>query len=386
MNAPTDQGSLELSPNAIAVPRFEPHPLVKGPHAQTIVGRYIGGERLLLPGIPHEVVLPDGDRLLVLESVPSGWEPAMPAAVLVHGLAGCADASYVVRLSRLLLRMGIRVVRVNLRGSGAGFGLARRIYHAGRSDDLRQVIRWLNPRVPGSPIALIGFSLGANLVLKAGIEAVDQPLEGVDCLLAANAPIDLVHCAWKMRLPENRIYNWNFVRWLRSMVERLHCRFPELGRPDLEGVRTLYDFDDRYTAPRAGFASADDYYSRCSVSGELRTHRAPWTGGACGADDPFIGAEPFLHIETPAALTVELVTSRRSSRLSEPDAVDGLAPLAGFAAIDLAVIAVGAEASDRQVTDHLRRSWRRAVFSEPPNPPFVRGRFETLFRRGHRGF
>src|SRR5262249_8584112 len=114
MNALPEQGSLELFPPSIAVPQFEPHPLLRGPHAQTIEGRYIGGERLLLPGTPHEVKLPDGDRLLVLESIPSGWEPPMPAAVLVHGLAGCADANYVVRLSGILLRMGIRVVRVNL--------------------------------------------------------------------------------------------------------------------------------------------------------------------------------------------------------------------------------------------------------------------------------
>ena len=281
MNAPPEQRAFDLSLNAIAVPQFEPHPLVKGPHAQTIVGRYIGGDRLLLPGTPHEVALPDGDRLLVLESLPSGWEPAMPAAVLVHGLAGCADANYVVRVSRLLLRRGIRVVRVNLRGSGAGFGLARQIYHAGRSDDLRQVIRWLHARAPGSPIALIGFSLGASLVLKAGIEAVDEPLEGVDCLLAANAPIDLVHCAGMMQRPENRLYDWNFVRWLRSMVDRLHRRFPELGRANLEGVRTLYDFDDRYTAPRAGFASADDYYARCSVSGAFGRIELPGPGGPC---------------------------------------------------------------------------------------------------------
>jgi uncharacterized protein len=306
MNAPLEQSLIELSPIAIGVPQFEPHPLVKGPHAQTIVGRYIGGDRLLLPGIPHEVALPDGDRLLVLESVPSGWGAAMPAAVLVHGLAGCADANYVVRVSRLLLRMGIRVVRVNLRGSGGGFGLARQIYHAGRSDDLRQVIRWLHPQAPDSPIALIGFSLGANLVLKAGIEAADRPLEGVDCLLAANAPIDLVHCAGKMRLAENRVYDWNFVRWLRSMVDRLHRRFPDLGRTNLEGVRTLYDFDDRYTAPRAGFASADDYYARCSVSGALGQIELP--GLLVHAmDDPFIGAEPFLHVEKPSAMDIELV-------------------------------------------------------------------------------
>jgi uncharacterized protein len=211
-----------------------------------------------------------------------------------------------VRVSRLLLRRGIRVVRVNLRGSGAGFGLARQIYHAGRSDDLRQVIRWLHPRAPGSPIGLIGFSLGASLVLKAGIEAVDEPLEGVDCLLAANAPIDLVHCAGMMRRPENRVYNWNFVRWLRSMVDRLHRRFPDLGRANLEGVRTLYDFDDRYTAPRAGFASADDYYARCSVSGAFSRIELP--GLVVHAmDDPFIGAEPFRHIEKPSALSIELV-------------------------------------------------------------------------------
>ena len=306
MNAQPEQGSFELSPLAIAVPQFEPHPLVRGPHAQTIVGRYIGGECLRLPGTPHEVKLPDGDRLLVLESIPSGWRPPMPAAVLVHGLAGCADANYVVRVSQILLRMGILVVRMNLRGSGAGFGLARQIYHAGRSDDLRQVVRWLSPRASGSPIALIGFSLGASLVLKAGIEAVDQPLEGVDCLLAANAPIDLVHCAVKMRLPENRLYNWNFVRWLRSMVDRLHRRFPELGPPDLDGVRTLYEFDDRYTAPRGGFASADDYYTRCSVSYGLAGIALP--GLVVHAmDDPFIGAEPFLHIAKPPSLTLELV-------------------------------------------------------------------------------
>ena len=43
----------------------------------------------------------------------------------------------------------------------------------------------------GSPIALIGFSLGANLVLKLAAEAADVPLPGLDCVLAANPPIDL---------------------------------------------------------------------------------------------------------------------------------------------------------------------------------------------------
>ncbi len=306
MNLQLYRGRLEPALDEIGVPQFEPHPLWKGPHAQTILGRYMGGECLKLPATSHQVMLCDGDRLLVLESVPTGWEPPMPAALLVHGLAGCADANYMVRLSLRLLRLGVRVVRINLRGSGDGFGLARQIYHAGRSEDLREAVRWLHARIESSPIALIGFSLGANLVLKAGIEAADQPLGGVDCLLAANAPIDLVHCARQMRLPKNRVYDWNFVRWLRAMVDRLHRQFPELGPPGLEGVRSLYEFDDRYTAPRAGFASADDYYTRCSVKSRLGRITLP--GLVVHAmDDPFIGAEPFLNIEKPPALSVELV-------------------------------------------------------------------------------
>jgi predicted alpha/beta-fold hydrolase len=306
MSAHDHQGRLAPGVGESGLPGFEPHPLVKGPHAQTIVGRYMGGQRLKLPARAHQVALADGDRLLVLESVPSGWEPSMPAAVLVHGLAGSADANYVVRVSRLLLDMDIRVVRVNLRGSGQGFGLARQIYHAGRSEDLRQVVNWLHSRIEGSPIALIGFSLGASLVLKAGIEAADAPIAGLDCLLAANAPIDLVHCARMMRLAENRVYNWNFVRWLRAMVDRLHREFPDLGPPRLEGVRTLYEFDDRYTAPKGGFASADDYYTRCSVKSRIGMVALP--GLVVHAmDDPFIGAEPFLNVEYPRALDVELV-------------------------------------------------------------------------------
>jgi uncharacterized protein len=306
MSVQSYRNRLEPAIGEMGVPGFEPHPLLRGGHVQTIVGRYIGGERLKLASTPHQVALPDGDQLVVLESAPDGWEPPMPAAILVHGLAGCAQANYMVRVSRRLLGLGIRVVRMNLRGSGDGFGLARQIYHAGRSDDLRQVVRWLHRRIEGSPIALVGFSLGASLVLKAGIEAADDPLPGLDCLLAANAPIDLVHCARQMRRPENRMYNWNFVRWLRAMVDRLHRHFPELGPPGLDGVRTLHDFDDRYTAPRSGFASADDYYMRCSVKNRLRRITLP--GLVVHAlDDPFIGAEPFLNIETPRALDIELV-------------------------------------------------------------------------------
>jgi predicted alpha/beta-fold hydrolase len=296
----------EATDDDLMIPPFQPHPLVGGPHAQTVVGRYLGGDGKRLAATPHEIALPDGDRLVVLESIPPSWQGSAPTALLVHGLAGCADAAYIVRVGRRLLRQGIRVVRMNLRCSGAGFGLARGIYHAGRSDDLREVITWLHERESRSPIGLVGFSLGANLALKAAVEAAEAPVAGLDCVLAANPPIDLVASAVRLKRLVNRLYTWNFARWLRGMVARLHERFPELGHPRLEGVNTLYDFDDRYTAPRNGFASADDYYERCSLVGSLARVRLP--GLIVHAlDDPFIAAEPFLRVMRPPSLCLELV-------------------------------------------------------------------------------
>src|SRR5262245_34195822 len=124
------------------VPPFEPHPLLRGGDVQTIAGRYLPGRRIQLHSTYHELALEDGDRLALLESIPAGWSEGAPAAVLVHGLSGCARAPYVVRLADRLVRLGVRVVRMNLRGAGAGFGLARGIYHSGRSEDVRAVAEW----------------------------------------------------------------------------------------------------------------------------------------------------------------------------------------------------------------------------------------------------
>lgn len=287
------------------VPAFEPHPWLRNGHAQTIAGRYLPSGSLDLPSTGHEVPLADGDRLSVLESIPENWRPGDPVAVLVHGLAGCARSPYVVRLARMLMGMGVWVARMNLRGAGSGFGLARGIYHAGRTEDLRAVVAWLAGRAPRSSIALVGFSLGAGLTLKLAAEVAERELDGLDCVIAANPPIDLAACAQAMQRPENRIYDWNFVRWLLAQVDRLHRRFPELGEPALGRVHSVYDFDDRYTAPRNGFASADDYYARSSTLRLLPRIELPGLV-VHSADDPFIPSEPFRRAGFPPSLTFEL--------------------------------------------------------------------------------
>lgn len=284
---------------------FEPHPWLKGGHAQTIAGRYLPGPRIRLPATYHELDAEGGDRLIVLDSIPEGWAPGRPSALLIHGLAGCARSPYIRRVSARLLALGVRVVRMNLRGAGSGFGAARGIYHAGRTEDLRHVAEWLARRADGSPIALVGFSLGANLVLKLAAEAARRPLDGLDCVLAANPPLDLAACCRHIQRPENRIYDRNFVRLLHAEVARLHAAFPDLGPVDLSQASTLYDFDEIYTAPRNGFAGAADYYTRSSA-GPLVPQIEVEGLVIHAADDPFIPAEPFYQTRFPAGLALEL--------------------------------------------------------------------------------
>lgn len=295
-----------VATTGVPIPEFVPHRWLRGGHSQTIVGRYVAGPRVRLPSVYHEVEAGGDDRLVVLDSVPPGWVRGGPTALLVHGLGGCARSPYVVRIGHRLWRRGVRVVRMNLRGAGSGFGLARGTYHAGRSEDLRRVADWMARRASESPLALVGFSLGASLVLKLAAEASVNPLDNLDCVLAANPPIDLNACCERMRDPANRVYDRNFVRQLRADVARLHALFPELGPVHLPKSLSLFEFDDVYTAPRNGFVGAADYYARSSVVPLIPAIEVP--GLVVHAeDDPFIPTLPFREVAFPSHLALEMI-------------------------------------------------------------------------------
>ncbi len=285
---------------------FEPHPLVPGGDAQTIVGRYLPGPTSLEQETKHLIELPDGDKLCVLESKLSHWREGGPAALLVHGLAGCARSPYVMRIGRDLARLGVRVLAMNLRGAGDGFGHAKQTYHSGKSEDLRAVLDWYGKQAADSKVALIGFSLGGNLVLKLAAEASTDPVGCLDCVIAANPPIDLEFCSLQLKVARNRLYDWNFVRILKAEVDRLHTRFPELGSVDLRNVRTVFEFDDAYTSMRHGFAGALDYYRRASSAPLLERIEIPGLV-IHAADDPFIPPSQFTDARFPASLELDLV-------------------------------------------------------------------------------
>ena len=241
----------------------------------------------------HQVDLADGEAVVIHDDQPPGWIAAGPTAVLVHGLAGCHRSGYLVRIAAKLNARGARTFRMDLRGTGAGIALAVKPYHGGCSADVADVVRFVERLCPGSPITLLGFSLGGNIILKLLGEAPDQVPSAVVRAAAVNPPIDLEQSVVALQRWSLRPYDRYFVRLLLSRLgdrERVHPDAPPAQFA--QSPRHLFDFDDLYTAPVSGYRDARDYYQQCSSQQFLANIRVP-TLMLTSRDDPLIAVSMF---------------------------------------------------------------------------------------------
>jgi predicted alpha/beta-fold hydrolase len=206
-----------------------------------------------------------------------------PLVVLIHGLTGSEDSSYVRVSARHLLGLGYPVLRLNLRGAGPTRGRSRFLYHAGRSEDLRQVLGRMDGRLAGRGLFLVGFSLGGNMLLKFLGEAGRRAI--VLGAVSISAPIDLAAARLGIEKRRNRIYQRYLLARMKEEASALPIETP--APSELEGIGTLYEFDDRIVAPRAGFAGADDYYRRSMALAFLPEIAVP-TLVIHSRDDPWI--------------------------------------------------------------------------------------------------
>lgn len=295
------------------LPPFRPHPLVPGGHLQTIASVLLPTRRLRYTATQRIVSLPDGDQVVLHDDCPAGWQPGGRVTLLIHGLAGSHQSGYMQRTAARMNARGVRALRLDLRGCGAGLALARWPYHSGRSEDAAAAIEYIARLCPGSPVTLIGYSLGGNVALKLLGELGDRPCGGLDSCIAVCPPIDLACCAANINRPSNYAYNRYFVRALtRAIAVRCRLRDDVPPLPSDRRPRTLREFDDAYTAPVAGFGTAENYYRQCSSLPLLAGVRRP-TWILAADDDPMIPRRMFRDL--PAADYLQLDVTRGGGHL-----------------------------------------------------------------------
>ncbi|MGD9723353.1 MAG: YheT family hydrolase [Pirellulales bacterium] len=291
---------------SIDLPPFLPHRLLRGGHAQTLAGAYLPFRSPGYHAQHVEVMLADGDRLVLHDDCPGTWRPHDRSALLIHGLGGSHASGYMVRLAHKLRQRGVRVFRMDLRGCGAGVELARLPYHSGRSEDAAAAIGALAERLPHSPVTLVGFSLGANIVLKLLGELGEAPCGNLDSAMAVCPPVDLAACSRKIGRPTNRLYDRYFVRVLLAQLEhRARARHDAVQATFARRPRSLWEFDNEFTAVVCGFGTADKYYEQASSAAWLPRIRLP-TLVVAARDDPMVECNPLERAGASHSVQVHL--------------------------------------------------------------------------------
>ncbi|HEX7448613.1 MAG TPA: alpha/beta fold hydrolase [Pirellulales bacterium] len=294
---------------ADVVRHFRPHPLLRGGHVQTLAGAYLPGPRFAYRARQHIVCLPDGDRIVLHDDMPEAWQAGDRAALLIHGLGGSHLSTYMQRIAVKLQRRGVRSFRMDLRGCGAGMTLARFPYHSGRSEDAAAALAAIAALCPGSPVALVGFSLGGNIALKLLGETADQPCGHLDRAVAVCPPADLTAAVEHISRRRNRLYERHFLRRLIAQVRQRRKLLPDLPGADWPKTpRRLWEFDNVYTAPVSGFGGADEYYRRASSLRVCQNIRLPALVIA-SRDDPLVPAASLELLRECPAVRLEIVAS-----------------------------------------------------------------------------
>jgi len=281
---------------------FKPAWWLPGPHAQTLWAALCRRKsKPSLKTLRERIELLDGD-FIDLE-----WAGGSvgPIVLILHGLEGSAESPYAQGLLKTFTQQHWRSVVMHFRGCSGETNRLSRTYHSGETSDIAAIVKILQAREPLVPIMAVGFSLGANVLLKwLGETGAENPLMAA---VAVSTPFELEKTVRRLQQGLSRVYDWHLLRCLnKKMVKKFKSKSSPIDIALLGRARSLYDFDDQVTAPLHGFSSAHDYYTRSSCRQFIKGIQIP-TLLLQAKDDPFMaeGIIPQAH-ELPSSVTLEV--------------------------------------------------------------------------------
>ncbi len=304
---------------------FVPRRGLRGGHMQTLAA-YFASRTDHLPLAEERLFSVDPEVQVMCHCHWQTERKSRTTLMIVHGLEGSSTSQYVIGTANKAWAAGMNVVRMNMRNCGGTESLSATLYHSGLSADAGAVARALIEQEQLESIALAGFSMGGNIVLKiAGEWGAEAPKE-VRAVVAVSPAIDLSASADALHRWDNRLYEWWFLIALAGRMRRKAELFPERFRAyPLGSIRSIRDFDDRITARYFGFNGAEDYYKRASA-GPVLEHIAVPTQVIHALDDPFIRMLPATRQKLQQNPNVRLLESAHGGHcafLAEANGYDG---------------------------------------------------------------
>ncbi len=328
--------------------QFVPRRWMRNGHLQTLAGNFL----------PRRLTLPEPEQLLVeVEGPVGGYGPSRVLChchwqarevrrqrltlVLVHGLEGSSESKYIVGNTARALAAGLNVVRMNMRTCGGTDELSPTIYHSGRSGDVGRVVEAIVREQGIEAVALIGYSMGGNLVLRWAGEVSEPPHHAsggrvggpggnppavLKAVVGVSPLMDLAASSAALHRIQNRMYERHFLRSMLARVRRRMVLFPAIyADAPVDRIHTMRGFDHEIVARYGGFRDADDYYYSVASSKYAGALRLP-TLIVHALDDPFIRMLPETRgalIENPQVTFVETQHGGHCAFLAAAKADDG---------------------------------------------------------------
>ncbi len=289
----------------IAKSPFKPAWWLGNAHAQTVYPTLM--RRLRSPIDSKErFELPDGDFIDLSWAV-NGLDSNAPLVILLHGLGGDVNSTYVAGLLHSFNRRGWRSVLMHFRGASGEPNRLPKAYHSGETGDVDCLLRALATREPNTKKAVVGVSLGGNVLLKWLGEQGSQSL--IHAATAISVPFQLRQVADRVNQGLSRVYRSYLLRRLRRVFERKLEHHGDLLPPAtkrMDSLRCFWTFDEHVTAPLHGYPHVHAYYREASSRQYLANIKTP-TLIIHALDDPFMTPDAIPQVdELSKDITFEL--------------------------------------------------------------------------------
>ncbi len=240
-----------------------------------------------------------------------------PIVTLFHGLAGSFNSPYIQGVMRALETKGFASVLMHFRGCSGKENRLPRSYHSGDTADAKAWIAHLHENYPNSPLYAVGYSIGGNMLLKLlGEEGKKTPLNSA---VSVSAPMDLAITAKAINRGFSKLYQQHLLKPLKIELLQKFKKFDMKSLLNIEQnrvkeIKTIEEFDELYTAPINGYASAADYYKKCSSKQFLKDITIP-TLIIHALDDPFMTEEILPSKEDKVSKSIEFKLSKNGGHV-----------------------------------------------------------------------
>lgn len=287
---------------------YKPPVLLQNGHLNTIYAAIFRWQSKL-PYVRERLETKDGD-FLDLDFLRANNRRLV---VLCHGLEGSSESQYMTGLARIFHASNWDVLAMNYRGCSGEMNRAVRMYHSGATDDLNAAIESVKDQYEA--LALVGVSLGGNLATVYTGERSSEIDSKIKGLVAISTPTNLLAGVHKIMQSSNFIYEKRFLKSLLDKMRQKAQQYPEIfTKEKIRSVRTIYEFDDAFTAPISGFKDAKDYYTRCSCEQFIPNIRIP-SLIVNALDDPFLPDECYPYDAVNENEWVNLLTPKHGGHV-----------------------------------------------------------------------